>query len=427
MIFEGEKMQNAFNDELLDPISNEILLLLSGGQRFTVHDLSKATTQSMTNIWGGIKSLQYRNFVREKEGKFELSDAGFEFLAKNGFHPAKPGGPSEPPSDFNFSKNWLGPLIGTWQNLFLWLLFPVLTSIVIINISALYILRLQNLYAEWIISLVAFSVIALIIYFYWKKSYHSVIENERLVVFRLGKCIGKRGPGPVLVLPFIDKPQSVDLRVKHQEVPHESCITHDNVQLDVDFVFYWRIENPIWSITKVTDPEESIRLLATALLRAVIAHFPFNDVLNQRESINLLLKDKIDEISSDWGVYVTTMEIREIKPPEEIVKSMHKQVSAEWQRKATIIEAEGQTKALEMLDSVASLMDSRTQNLKYFETLQKLGEGSATKYIFPLEFTNLIQAINSNNNHSDTEAPKLLDNENPSDKGVGDDLSIKTD
>jgi hypothetical protein len=271
-------MQNTYSNDPLDPISKEILLLLSGGQRFTVHHLSKTTAQSMTKTWDGIKILQNRNFVKENEGKFELSDIGFEYLAKNGFYPTKPGGPSDPPDKYNFSKDLLDPFIGTWNNLLLWLLFPVLISIIIIIFTGVYIKQLQNELTVVTTMVIGFLILGVFLFIYWKKSYHSVIENERLVVFRLGKCIGKRGPGPVLILPFIDKPQSVDLRVKHQEVPHESCITHDNVQLDVDFVFYWKIENPIWSITKVTDPEESIRLLATALLRAVIAHFPFNDV-----------------------------------------------------------------------------------------------------------------------------------------------------
>jgi len=209
----------------------------------------------------------------------------------------------------------------------------------------------------------------------------------------MGKCIGAGGPGLVLLLPIIDRLIPVDLRVKHQEVPHETCITQDNVQIDVDFVFYWKIQQPVWSVTKITDAEESIRLLATALLRAVIAHFPFNDVLNKRESINDLLKDKIDEISSEWGVYVTTMEIREIKPPEEIVKSMHKQREAEWLRQAIVINAEAQAEALKLLYEIATLIDDKTLNLKYFEMLRDLGQGEATKYIFPLELTNLIRPL----------------------------------
>ena len=165
------------------------------------------------------------------------------------------------------------------------------------------------------------------------------------------------------------------------------------MQLDVDFVFYWKIQEPVWSITKVSDPDESIRLLATALLRAVIAHFKFNDVINQRESINDLLKQKIDEISTEWGVYVTTMEIREIKPPKEIVDSMHKQVSAEWQRKATVIQAEGEAQALRMLNEAATEMDEKTKSLKYYEMLKGIGEGSATKYILPVELLNLAQGL----------------------------------
>jgi regulator of protease activity HflC (stomatin/prohibitin superfamily) len=95
-----------------------------------------------------------------------------------------------------------------------------------------------------------------------------------MVIFRLGKCVGTNSPGLILTLP-IDRPITVDLRVRHQEVPHEACITQDNVQIYLDFVLYWKIQQPVWSITKVTDPEESIKLLATALLRAVIAHFLF--------------------------------------------------------------------------------------------------------------------------------------------------------
>jgi uncharacterized membrane protein YqiK len=171
------------------------------------------------------------------------------------------------------------------------------------------------------------------------------------------------------------------------------CITQDNVQINVDFVFYWKIQQPVWSVTKVTDLEESIRLLATALLRAVIAHFPFNDVLNKRESINDMLKEKIDEISSEWGVYVTTMEIREIQPPEEIVKSMHKQREAEWLRQATVISADAQAQALRLLYEIANVIDDKTLSLKYFEMLKDLGQGESTKYIFPLELTNLVKPL----------------------------------
>lgn len=105
------------------------------------------------------------------------------------------------------------------------------------------------------------------------------------------------------------------------------------------------------------------------------------------------MKEKIDEISADWGVYVTTMEIREIKPPEAIVTSMHMQVSAEWQRKATVIAAEGEAQALRTLDDAAMHMDENTRSLKYYETLKKLGEGDSTKYILPMELTNLAKGI----------------------------------
>jgi regulator of protease activity HflC (stomatin/prohibitin superfamily) len=197
-------------------------------------------------------------------------------------------------------------------------------------------------------------------------------------------------------------PQIVEIRVRHEEVPHETCITQDNVQIDVDFVFYWQIKQPEWSLTRVTDPVESIRLLATAILRAVIAHYDFNDVQTRRESINDLLKVKIDEISSDWGVFVTTMEIREVKASIEIVKAMEKRRAAEWESEAIETLARGQAEALKTLFASASQIDNKTLNLKYFEMLQKLGEGQSTKYIFPMELSNLVQSwIPQNRNKSD--------------------------
>jgi len=284
------------------------------------------------------------------------------------------------------------PLFGSWQDLIFWLAYIIISLILLMGFGLLFAHRIQNENLQITITIIFGLLWLLFMFLSIKRSYNSVPEYERLVIFRLGKCVGAKGPGPILILP-IDRIKTVDLRVKHQEVPHEACITQDNVQIDVDFVFYWRIQQPIWSITKVTDPEESIKLLATALLRAVIAHFPFNDVLNRRESINDMLKQKIDEISSEWGVYVTTMEIREIKPPEEIVKSMHKQREAEWLRQATVINADAQAQALKLLYEIAHSIDDKTLSLKYFEMLKDLGQGESTKYIFPLELTDLVKPL----------------------------------
>ncbi len=382
----------------LDPIAFEILLLLSGGQKLSIHEIVRAIDQPLNIVWTAMQTLRIKNLIHENKGKFELSDDGFEYLAKKGISATKPG---DDPSPKSYYKKLKLPFFGTWKDLILWFIAPL--SLFFIDVLAFaWLARGFNTVLSRLIILGG----GLLIYFafflvYIKKSYHSVVESERLVIFRLGKCEGAKGPGPILIIPFIDNPKIVDLREKPKEVPHETCITQDNVQIDVDFVFYWKIEDPVLSLTKVTNPDESITLLATALLRAVIAHYPFNAVLNQRESINDLLKDKIDKICSEWGVYVSTMEIREIKPPEEIVKSMHNQRAAEWDRQATITLAEGQVEALRLLFAVASQLDSNTLNLKYFETLQKIGEGKATKYIFPMELSNIVNSwLNQNQNNT---------------------------
>jgi regulator of protease activity HflC (stomatin/prohibitin superfamily) len=367
-----------------DEVSLQVLLILRGSKHFSVHRISRAISQPMDVVWKRIVFLEKNKLLDIENDGYKLSKDGSSILLELGYNIPKPPEDKKPKKALDgFS---IDPF-GSFPEFIYWVVAPIILA----SLLTLTIFAILKAITVWNI---AFGLILFVMLgWYCIASFRKVPEYENLVVFRLGKCIGKRGPGPVLIIPIIDKPQSVDLRVKHQEVPHETCITQDNVQLDVDFVFYWKIQEPVWSITKVTDPEESIRLLATALLRAVIAHFKFNDVLNQRESINDLLKEKIDEISADWGVYVTTMEIREIKPPIEIVTSMHKQVSAEWQRKATVIEAEGTVEALRMLDGVAMHMDENTKSLKYYEMLNKLGEGSATKYIFPMELTNLAKGL----------------------------------
>ncbi len=375
-----------------DEVSLQILLILRSNRQFSIHEVSRTIAQPMGEIWNRMTLLEKNKLIEVEKDGYKLSKDGENLLLSLGYNVPK--ALEDKQSKKESDVFHIHPF-GSFIEMVYWMLLPLTITGLLMFVAALYAKRTISF--AWSITFIIFLLLSFILYIV--TSFRKVPEYESLVVFRLGKCIGKRGPGPVLIIPLLDKPQSVDLRVKHQEVPHETCITQDNVQLDVDFVFYWKIQEPVWSITKVTDPDESIRLLATALLRAVIAHFKFNDVINQRESINDLLKLKIDEISADWGVYVTTMEIREIKPPKEIVDSMHKQVSAEWQRKATVIQADGEAEALRMLNAAAIGMDEKTKSLKYYETLKGLGQGSATKYIFPMELMNLARGVNGLQEH----------------------------
>src|ERR671932_20106 len=172
-----------------------------------------------------------------------------------------------------------------------------------------------------------------------------VREYRRLVVFRLGKCIGARGPGLVLLLPFIDRPVSVDLRELYIEVPHQSCITKDNVPLSIDFLVYRQVVDAVASVVAVTNFAGASQGIAATTLRAVIGDIVLDDVLARREQINEELRRKLDEVTERWGVKVTAVEIREIVPPREVQEAMNRQMSAERTRRAAVTEAEGQRQA----------------------------------------------------------------------------------
>jgi regulator of protease activity HflC (stomatin/prohibitin superfamily) len=251
-----------------------------------------------------------------------------------------------------------------------------------------------------------------------------VREYQRLVVFRLGKSTGQRGPGLVLLIPFIESAVWVDLREQYLEVPHQSTITKDNAGISVDFLIYWKVVDPVASVVQVQNFAGASQGIATTTLRAVIGDIMLDDVLAQREHINEVLRTKLDEVTERWGNKVTAVEIREILPPKEILEAMTRQMSAERTRRAVVTEAEG-TKAaaitvaegekqaiilkaegdrqgrilnaqgyalaLDKIFQTAKGIDAKTMSLQYLDTLRALGAGAATKFIFPMEFTNLLK------------------------------------
>ncbi len=262
-----------------------------------------------------------------------------------------------------------------------------------------------------------------------------VPEYQRLVVFRLGRCIGSRGPGLVLLIPVIDRAVRVDLREQVREIPHQTSITKDNAPISIDFVWYYKVLDPAQSVLQVSNFEAAAQYMATTTLRAVIGGILLDDVLSQREHINQTLRVKLDEVTERWGVKVTNVEIREIIPPREVQEAMNKQMSAErirravvteslgqreaainvaegekqaailraegqkqaailqaeGERQAQILRAEGFAQALERIFTVAQTVDQKTMTLQYFETLKALGASPSTKYIFPMEFTSLLE------------------------------------
>jgi regulator of protease activity HflC (stomatin/prohibitin superfamily) len=253
-----------------------------------------------------------------------------------------------------------------------------------------------------------------------------VQEYERLVVFRLGRCIGEKGPGLVILWPFIDRGVKVDLREQVREIPHQASITKDNAPISIDFLWYSKVVTASASVLQVGSFETAAQGMATTTLRSVIGALLLDDVLSQREHINQLLRAKLDEVTERWGVKVTNVEIREIIPPRDVQDAMNRQLTAERVRRAVVTEstgtreaavnvaegekqaailraegerqaqllrAEGYSLALERIYAVAQTVDSNTMTLQYFETLKRMAEGASTKWIFPLEFTRLLETF----------------------------------
>lgn len=251
-----------------------------------------------------------------------------------------------------------------------------------------------------------------------------VPEYQRLVVFRLGRLIGERGPGLVLLIPFIDRGVRVDLREQYFDVPPQTTITADNAHLSIDFLVYMRIVSATPSVVNIEDYEGAARGIAITTLRAVVGSMLLDDVLAKREQINEALRGKLDEVTNRWGIKVTAVEIREITPPREIQEAMSRQMSAERTRRAMVLEAdgtrdaairvaegdrqatvlraegdrqaailraEGYARALATIASVARDIDRNTMGLQYLDALKSLGTAPASKLVFPMEFTNLLR------------------------------------
>jgi regulator of protease activity HflC (stomatin/prohibitin superfamily) len=145
-----------------------------------------------------------------------------------------------------------------------------------------------------------------------------VPEYQRVVVFRLGRCLGEKGPGLVLLIPFVDRPVRVDLREQVREIPAQTSITKDNAPISIDFLWYYKVFDPTMSVLQVGNFELAAQGIATTTLRSVIGGILLDGVLSEREAINNALRSRLDEVTERWGVKVTNVEIREIMPPRDV-------------------------------------------------------------------------------------------------------------
>ena len=264
-----------------------------------------------------------------------------------------------------------------------------------------------------------------------------VREYQRLVLFRLGRAVGIRGPGLVFIIPIIDRVTWVDLRELYLEIPHQTAITEDNAPISIDFIIFYKVVDASMSVLQVQNFAGAAQNIAATTLRSVVGDMTLDDVLSKREDMNQVLRVKLDEVTERWGVKVTNVEVREIIPPPMVQEAMTRQMSAERSRRAVVTEAEGAKQAavtvaegnkqaailtaegakqaailnaegerqaailraegfslaLGKIFEVARGIDANTMSLQYLDALKQIGSSPSTKFVVPLELANLLAGI----------------------------------
>src|ERR1700689_1679525 len=169
-----------------------------------------------------------------------------------------------------------------------------------------------------------------------------VRENQRMVLFRLGRSFGIKGPGLVLINPVTDRTSLGDLRERFLEIPQQAAITQDNASISIDFIIFYKVVDPAMSVLEVQNFAVAAQNVAATTLRSVVGDMVLDDVLSKREEMNASLRIRLDDVTERWGVKVTTVEVREVNQPAGVLDAMTRQMSAERTRRAQVTEAEGQ-------------------------------------------------------------------------------------
>jgi regulator of protease activity HflC (stomatin/prohibitin superfamily) len=285
-------------------------------------------------------------------------------------------------------------------------------------------------------TILVIAVILFIFYFVFS-SFRVLPEYERLVVLRLGKYAGTRGPGLTFIMPILETARKVDMRERFLEIPRQTAISKDNTAIDIDFLVYYRVVNPKLSILEIENVVQASLNIAATTLRAVIGDIELDEVLAKREQINDVLRVKLDEVTERWGIKITRVEIREVEPPMSVKEAMNRQMASERERRAMVIRAEGERASaimvaegekqsailraegekqssvlraegerqaqlllaqgraagLEALYQEAKDLDEKTMVLQYLDALRAVGASPSTKFVLPMEITGLLNRI----------------------------------
>ncbi len=211
-------------------------------------------------------------------------------------------------------------------------------------------------------------------------------EYERAIIFRLGRFIGVKGPGIFILLPGIDRMAKVSLRIVTMDVPPQDVITKDNISVKVNAVTYFRVFEPAKAVLEVEDYLYATSQIAQTTLRSVLGEYELDDLLTEREKINMRLQKLIDEQTDPWGVKVSTVEIKHVDIPQEMQRAIARQAEAERERRAKIIHAEGELQAAEKLNKAAQIIGQTSTGiqLRFLQTLTEVATEKNSTTIFPV-------------------------------------------
>jgi regulator of protease activity HflC (stomatin/prohibitin superfamily) len=239
--------------------------------------------------------------------------------------------------------------------------------------------KLMNL-TFWIIPAIVIAAIVL------PQMIRILREYERGVIFRLGKLIGAKGPGLIFLIPVVDRMVKMDLRVVTIDVTKQEVMTRDNVPVTVDAVVYFRVVDPTIAVVKVENFWKATALIAQTTLRSVLGQAEMDELLSQREKINHTLQEIIDRQTDPWGVKVTAVEVKDVSLPDSMKRAMAKQAEAERERRAKIVNAEGEYQAAEKMVQAAALISKEpiALQLRYLQTMREISSEHNTTTFVPI-------------------------------------------
>jgi len=242
----------------------------------------------------------------------------------------------------------------------------------------------------------ALVAVVVIVILFFVNAIKIVREYERGVIFRLGRLVGAKGPGIFLIIPVVDKMVRVSLRTVTLDVPPQEVITKDNVSTQVNAVLFFRVLDPSAAVVEVQNFLEATRQIAMTTLRSVLGGFELDQVLGERETINMQLQQIVDEQTDPWGIKVVSMEIKDVKLPSDMQRAIARQAEAERDRRAKVINAEGELQAATKLGEAAAIIQRNPSalQLRYLQTLNDISAENASTIVFPvpIELFNWLKA-----------------------------------